>query len=287
MAEAGQTQKQNIAGPALWALAGVLFCVLWTMCSKYMSAEKSMAPEIILLGDSIYGEYRGPGSVGEQIGASLGKSVFNGAVGGTCMAKLDEEVPGRHREDFLSMAALAKSVVAEDFGVQQRVHSAVSATEYLDSVVDQLEQIDFDKAEYLLIGFGMNDYQNGIRLDNPANPMDEYTYGGALRGAVEQLAGRYPNLKIVLLSPTFSWYPQYEEDCSQRNWGGGLLEEYVALEETIAREYGVGFVDLYHELYAHDTYEEWEKYTKDGVHPTEGSRELLAKAIAEYLEEKK
>lgn len=279
------SRQQNSSSALTWGISLAIFLLLALAGYLVMRQGKPLAPAIVILGDSVYGEYRAEDSIAGQLQLRLGMQVFNGAIGGTRMARMDQERRMDDNEDCLSMAALAKSVVSGDFGVQQRIHSTSSATEYLDQVIDELEKVSFGDVGILLLGYGMNDYQNGIPLENPENPRDEYTFAGALRMVLEQITDRYPDLRVILLTPTYSWYPAYGAACEEKDWGGGALEEYVALEDMVAAEYGVEVIDLYHGLYTHEKWEDWSIYTKDGVHPTDLGRELIARTIAEYLEE--
>ena len=239
----------------------------------------------VLLGDSIYAEKRVSGCVTDRLSDLWNGSVFNGAMGGTSLARSDKLRHMDEKMDLLSLAALTKSITTKDFGVQKQIRVEIPATEYFPDVVGELCEIDFTKTELLLIGYGMNDYQNGVPADDPKDPMNEYTYGGALRSVLSALKKTYPEMRIILLTPTYSWYPDRQGSCEELDFGGGTLETYVLLEQEIGASYGVETIDLYHELYPHDSMEDWSRYTRDGVHPNEDGLELIARKIKSYLED--
>lgn len=272
---------------ACWGIAAVLFltCALW-IC--FHCERKTAAPEMVIFGDSVYGEYReAEDAVWKLIQSSTGRTILNGALGGTEIARNDQNRYMDNTWDGFSFAALSKSVVSSDFGVQQQFRVESVATEYYPEVIDQLDEVDFRKVSTLLIGYGLNDYQIGMSLDNPENPMDEYTFGGALRSSLSAIQKRYPALRIILLTPTYSWYPwlpEGNECCENVDWGGGYLESYVDFEKQVAAEYGVEVVDLF-DLYERGEYDKWKEYTRDGIHPNENGRRLIAERIVRYLED--
>ena len=61
------------------------------------------------------------------------------------------------------------------------------------------------------------------------------------------------------------------------------LEDYVNLELEIAKEFHVDILDNYHESGIGGSFEDWEKYTTDGLHLNEDSRRLIAERIAQVL----
>jgi lysophospholipase L1-like esterase len=271
---------------AYFLTAALLFALLWTgtFHSRQESLERVEYP-VVILGDSLMGQCRDETSVAEILSGLLGKPVFNGAFGGTCMAIQEQEMSINYTAALLSMVSLSRAFAADDFGVQQTVRGRRAVTEYFVSTVDELERIDFEKVETLVIAFGINDYHAGIPTDNADNPKDETTYGGALRSVLEIMQSSYPNLRIVLATPTYSWYLSQELTCEEYDTGSVYLEGYVEKELSVGSEYGVEVIDLYHDLYVHDVWEDWERYTEDGLHPNENGRKLIAEALAKGLQQ--
>ncbi len=239
---------------------------------------------VVILGDSLTGQCRDETSVAKQLELLLGESVYNGAFGGTCLA-LQANTEDNYTTDLLNMVSLSKAIAADDFGVQQTVRSKRAVTDYFGYVIDELEGIDFHQVDVLVLAFGINDYHAGVPLDNEENPLDETTYGGAFRSVLTSLQKNYPELQIVLATPTYAWYVPQELTCEEYDTGEAYLQEYVELEIGIAEEFGVEVVDLYHDVYPHEKWEDWEIYTEDGLHPNESGRRLLAEKLAEAIAE--
>lgn len=264
-------------------ISAVLFCVLWLLTFPVRESEKSCSPQIVVLGDSIFGQVRDDSAVSEKLSLLTGQEVFNGAMGGTCLSRIDATGRMSYTKDSLAFAAISQAISLDDFGLQQTAYIKESATEYFPEVIDTLEAIDFSHVEILLVQYGINDYHAGVSLDNPEDPYDEYTFGGALRSGLKDLRKAYPNLRIILLTSTYSWYEFSGMTCEEKDEGGGILEDYVNKELEIAEEMEVEVLDLYHDLYPHEVWEDWQIYTRDGLHPNEAGRQLLAETIAAYL----
>lgn len=270
-------------GIAAILLFGALFAA--TYYDRENRQEKSTV-RVVMMGDSILGECRDETSVSSQLSELLGEPVFNGALGGTCMGRVDSEMRLAYTKDCLSMQAFSQSIVTGDFGVQQTVRSREAATGYFEETINELEGIDFSSVELLIIGHGINDYHAGTPIYNEEDGYDVYTFTGALRSTIETLQDKYPNLRILLLTSPYSWYPYndgYELTCETYNLGGGLLEDYVYAEIGVAKSMGVEVIDLYHDFYPHEQWSDWEIYTRDGLHPNEAGRRMIAKKIYEHL----
>ena len=272
----------------LWGFAVLLFILGGLVIWRITAPRPETTVEMVLMGDSLHALGRGGDAVADRLAEELQVRILNAALGGTSMARLDCEKWMDHTMDNMSMVSLSKAILTGDYSVQKQAGIKASATEYFDEVIFELEKVDFGKVHILLLGYGMNDYHSGIPIEPQktiGNIGTEYSFAGALRTVLGDLKSEYPTLRIILMSPTFSWYLSTGRMCDEQDWGGGLLEQYVLSEQEIAAEYGVEFIDLYHGLYEHNTFEDWEKYTVDGVHPNETGKALMTDVIRSYLEE--
>lgn len=268
--------------------AGIFFLLLTvTGIIGYKSGnsgdQKHENVDVVILGDSIYGMTRDETSVAAKLEMLLGECVFNGALGGTCMGRLEENRGSSYVKDAFSMVSLSKSIVSGDFRIQENTKITENGTEYFPEVIAALKQIDFSEVEILLISHCVNDYHAGAVI-NGEDAEDEYTFAGALRRTLTMLKKSYPELRIILLTAPFTWYTQKGLTCEEYVLGGNVLEDYVDAQYVISKELDVELIDLYHDLFPHEIWEDWQIYSIDGLHPNEAGRELLAETIAAYLQ---
>ena len=265
-------------------IGAVMFFLLFSLTFRSRSDfSQRQQVEIVAFGDSVFGEVRNETAVPAQVGALIGKTVYNAALGGTCASRQDVDRRLDRAKDSLSLVGLAVAMGAEDFGVQQSARLRESNMEYFPEVIDGLEGIDFNKVQIILIQHGINDYHAGTLIDNPENPYDVYTFLGAIRRAVAAFRGKNPQVRIVLVTPAYTWYTATGLTCEETDQGGGVLEDYVNAEIRLGEELGIEVVDLYHDCLPHENWWDWETYTRDGLHPNEAGRKLLSQKIAEAL----
>lgn len=279
-------KKWNPKKIPYWGVSLLLFAALFYLTFQDRSAgQERQTVSLVTFGDSVFGMVRDETAIPDQLAARLGMTFYNAAFGGTRAARGDLEHRLDYAKDSLSLVGLMKSVEADDFGVQQDARIRESMTEYFEEVVDGLAAIDFSGVELVVIQHGLNDYYSGVPVCNADDPYDAYTFQGALRTSVSILQEKYPDLRIVLVSPTYTWYMTEQLTCEEFDAGYGVLEDYVLAEAQVAEEYGVEWIDLYHDLFPHESWSDWERYTMDGLHPNEAGRTLVAEKIAAYLQE--
>lgn len=267
-------------------IAAVLLGILAAATFRTRSGRvERQQVQVVILGDSIMGNTRNDTAIPVYLERLLGRSVFNGAFGGTCVGRLDREYRLTNAGDSLSLVGLTKAIAADDFGVQQTLRTREYISAYFESTIDALETLDFSEVELMVIMYGLNDYYSGMPIYNEEEPLDEYSFTGALRKSLLYLRQVNPDMRILLVSTTYNWNIIEELTCEEYETGYGKQEDYIRAEAEIAEELGVEFLDLYHDVYPHEKWEDWKIYTFDGVHPNEAGRKLLADIICEYLQE--
>lgn len=239
--------------------------------------------QVVFFGDSVCGLVRDDTAIPAQVGRLLDMTVFNGAFGGTCVGRIGEEGKLDYSKDTISLTALTKAVAARDFGAQQTMRFKESNTEYFEETVDGLEAVDFSAVDIVVVEHGLNDYYSGTPIRKEGDPWDERTFTGALRHSLRALRQTNPDMRILLVTPTYTWHQRLGLTCEEYDAGYGILEDYVRAEMEVAQEFGVEVLDVYHDVFPHETWEDWAVYTWDGLHPNEAGRKLLAGMIAEYL----
>lgn len=277
--------RQTIA----YGMAAVLAFALLYLATFRGRAEEGQQRQVqmVAFGDSVFTDIGEMTAIPDRLSGLLDMSVYNAAMGGTCAARLETERRLDYAKGSMSLVGLTRAIRAKDFDVQQTARIQDSNTERFPETVEGLSQVDFSRVETVLIQQGVNDYHAGTPIENPEDPYDEYTYLGALRSAVKDLRRTNPEIRIVLVTPTYTWYLQTDQTCEEADNGGGRLEEYVEAELALARELGVETVDLYHDFFSHEEWEDWALYTMDGIHPNETGRDKIAQRIAQILESEK
>lgn len=264
----------------------MLVTILFLAVAAFKShAGKQEEYRIICLGDSILGNVRDETSVTSVMESILEEPVANGAFGGTCASLSNTTRRPTFYEDSLNLAKLADAIACRDFRVQlYDISSNQFGLSYFEEVLAELSQVDFSKAEIVFIEHGINDFSAGRPLDNAENPLDPYTYGGALRYSIEKLQEEYSQLQIVLVTPLYCYFQENGQralDSETSDFGYGGLGNYVELELGIAEEYGLDVIDNFHNMGINS--ENVDEYTEDGIHLNEKGRRLLAETLANYV----
>ncbi len=281
--------KRYIKEFILFGIAAVLAGVIFLIANI---EEKKSDYDIIFMGDSVIGNNAGNVSVTGVMEERLGKTVFNAALGGTCMSYFSangwESVPVGQ----WSMVKLAQAIYADDWTSQlagvsyaenyREINNQV--LDYFYDRVNELSKIDFAKADILILEHGTNDYNCGQKLDSGEDPFDITTYAGALRTALSLLQEKFPDLRIIIASPVYCEFTGMDMTrCNEIDFGGGILDEYVMKGKSVAEEYGVEWIDMYHDsgIWS-DTID---VYTYDKLHLTNEGKLLIGNLVADYLEE--
>lgn len=278
--------KQIAKEIAYGVVALALLVGVWLLTYRERQTELPVEEyEIVVFGDSVlrFTQEEDSANVVERMNAILGDKVFNGSLGGTCMSRVNTSNELGYTKDGLSMVSLARAIYMQDFGVPKTVRIKESSTEYFEDTILALEAIDYSKTKVVMIEHCFNDYHAGVPIENADDAYDPYTYAGALRSSIRYIQEAYPDIRIILVTPTFSWYTVPHQTCEEMNEGGGVLEDYVNAQMQVAEEMNVEIIDIYHDFYQHETWEDYLLYTADGLHPNETGCAMIAERLAAYL----
>ena len=235
---------------------------------------------VVTMGDSITGMYVDGGSVAGKLAEITGTTTYNCGFGGAQMATMTSA-------DFrpFSMWMLADAIVSGDFTVQEEKAAIDTMPEYFADHVVSLKKLDFSKVNIVTIGYGTNDFTASIKIDNASDKYDVTSFGGALRYSIEKLMSAYPNLRIVLVAPTWRFWKDssdnYLYDSDTHEIGNQKLHDFVDKTVEIAKQYHLPVVNPYDEMGINKfNYPLW---FRDGTHPNDVGQWMLAKLIAKTL----
>lgn len=254
-------------------LLGAAVC-LGTACYAVRDCRSVEYP-IILMGDSIVANDYVGAELDEMLSEALGETVWNAGFGGSGMCNINVGYYETCGDESLSMEMLAKSIVTGDFLAQKRAIRRISKLDYFEERLNMLAEINFEKTHTLIIEHCINDYAVQIPPE---------TVGKVLKESIELLQGKYPQLRIVVSSPTYCYIVKNEERlyCDTTELGEYVLEEYIWQEQQVCEDTGVIFVDNYHQDVI--TRETMDAYYLDGLHLNEAGRQFLADNIVKALD---
>ncbi|MBO6326268.1 SGNH/GDSL hydrolase family protein [Enterococcus gallinarum] len=254
---------------------------------------RSLTGKIVInFGDSIFGNTQNSTSVSNYIALKTGATVYNCGFGGCRMAS-GQEID---KWQAFSMFRLADEIVKEatddtKWNIQDNAISNTSWSDkpaYFENSLERLKGIDFSTVDILTIAYGTNDYTGGNAIDDVSNFYNTDTFAGALRHSLKKIMTKYPNVKILLCTPTYRlWFNSdgtVESDSDSRDYAGtGSLIGYIEKTKDIAKEFKIPVLDNYFELGV-NKYNALEFFTiSDGTHHNDLGRKKMGEKIGSAL----
>ena len=256
--------------------------------------------KIVNFGDSIFGNFRDTNettdkSISKMIEEATGATVYNAGFGGCRMSV--HSTPW----NAFSMYSLADSIASGDWTVQDNALTAGLLPDYFAETVAMLKTLDFSQIDFITIGYGTNDYSGNVFIKSTdATFTYEYQYfEGALKYSIRTILNAFPNLKIIVISPCWKWFPDSDgaysysaDDAQSENTRHYFLYDYVNACKDVCEEYHIPYIDTYYTLgfnqYSINAYfpvKGVDGYTvSDGTHPKQNGRQLRADRIVGQME---
>ena len=265
------------------------------LSEKYRSIDDAAAlaqngKKIVMLGDSIVGNYDGPGSIPYYVAEMTKANVYNCAFGGSSMGS-DTTSPDPYLEPFNGWKII-QAITTGDYSDMQDVIDNDPTYQHIrdnfQTHLDTLENMDWTTVDMITLSYGTNDWGTGVVLDDPENPYNTDTFTGAIRTALQTLWSVYPNIKVMMFGViwrgiTISGGVVIGDSDDGRHGRQWYLKEYEDAAKDTCQEYHVPFVPMY-DFTCFNRYT-WSAYfpATDGTHPTASGRYVMSRRYAAHM----
>lgn len=232
--------------------------------------EKKYDMQIVFMGDNILDRDRENGGVASLIADACNARIFNMAIDGTTAALLPNEQNSLETWQSKGLLGMVHAIVGD---ISPDIFDGYKAGEIL-------KECDFSETDYFVIEYGINDFLSGqipqsiYLADGDVLDMDKaHTYVGALEIAVSLLHDRFPDAKILLISPHFCQIFEGETfigDAYSLNYGYGTLVDFAKVAAYVEEQDREGIVIFYNTIeYSGIDVLSAKEYLEDGVHLSE------------------
>lgn len=254
---------------------------------KYYPFEEEEL-QILFFGDSNLANRVEGKDIADRVKDILGCEVYNAAIGGTTAAKVNTENYFDWTEDLFCFYNVSKLMETEEYQILLDSQKTMLYNEQ-DGVgkMNMVVNIEYDKIDYIVVSYGLNDYMTGVPAYCGEDPFDETTYEGAIRSSVDRITKLCPNSTIILSGITYCAYTGEEDnglDGYSFSWGGGYIDDYRDAAAKVASEYeNVIFMDNLEMLGIDST--NHEQYLWDKIHFDLEARERYVDYLVSIIRE--
>lgn len=214
--------------------------------------------QLVFLGDSIMGNYKGSFSIPGMVAGLTGAESFNCGEGGVCAAQTTGSDWSAYRM-AVGLTEESKRLVSEK-------------GQYSEGAKHFTDAFDKSKKTVIFVEYGINDYLQQIPVGSAAYPEEGTEYYGALHMTIERLQQDYPFAEICILTPTFVL-----EDAAE----GISIDDYARTAGAVADDLNVSHIDM--NMCLGIAKEEYGSYLEDECHLNEKGRLAYANVLIQYL----
>lgn len=221
--------------------------------------------EIVFFGDSIIALEQTTSSIPDMVEVFSKASAYDCAEGGT-LASVDYG----EGYNFVSFVEAFLNNRTEGYVPEDNFFKGIQAFTQRTTKKDKI---------CFVINFGLNDYFNGVQVDDAEDLYNTHTYAGALRSGIAMLQEAYPKAMIVLTTPSYVDY--FDAGTQVNSEVGGVQADYVNAVKTVASQMGILYKDNYVELGINATNSK--EYLLDGCHLNGAGRLEYAQQLVAWL----
>ena len=234
--------------------------------------------QIVVMGDSIFDNYRTPTGIASLVASDLNANVYNIAVAGSTAGLASNNNP-----DFSTWS------IANFIGVSHVLTGEVNSS-ILDGheAANVLKTFDPAKTDYFIVEYGVNDFLSSIprESDQSAEDMKLYSYRGGLESGINALKNKFPNATVILMTPGYTQFwngGSMIGDCNTIDRGYGRLIDYVSTAVNEAQALNIPYINSYEDV--NITGYSASDCLQDGIHPTDEGCKRYAATIEKKINE--
>lgn len=240
--------------------------------------------QIVILGDSIMDGDRTESGAADIIGQQLNAKVYNMSMGGTTAALMPNEQYNFSTWDSRCLLGVVNAIVGN---INTDIFANYAAG-------DVLKTCDFDKTDYFIIEYGVNDFLTGqipnsryLEGGDTLAVDVTHTYTGALEDAVRSLQSRFPDAGIMVIAPHYCQIfsgGTFIGDGYSLDYGYGPLINFARGAGYVAEEFkedGLLFFNAFEDSGINA--ETADDYLEDGVHMTPLGARVYAEKVASII----
>jgi lysophospholipase L1-like esterase len=278
----------------------LVFCVVFVLtalliCLFALRRPKALFPsmfqektQILFLGDSNIAFDFGGQAIPQMMEEKMDAVCYNCAVGGTCAYHKTEPYPLESFYTLLDLANITKMMETGDFTSITRDKKMLDQSGYVRGRMQALKYLDYEKMDYVIIHFGVNDYMASAPLEGK-HADDDTSYAGSLRSSIKRIHKLCPDATIVISSIPFIWGYDKENDAYisglEFDYGGGTIDRYFEASKEVAEEFPyVYFLDNLTGCVETVAMED-SPYHEDRIHYSMQGRELYTERLTKLLRE--
>lgn len=246
--------------------------------SNVGAKEKDDDLRILFLGNgSLADDAESDTNMANIIQKKTGATVYNCAIPGSYMAMKNTTYKDSFIYDAFSFYNLCTIfTVGNTETISWAERDLGGLPEDVKKPLDLLQSIDYSELDVLCIYYDGSDYLDERPSYNIDKETDPTIFCGALSAGLDLIQEFLPDVRIIVMSPTYAYVVDQNGDYSS-SFSTDILEEplsnYIGLQSQICMEHHVSFVDNFYG----SVYEEIaDEYLKDNILLNEKGHELLS-----------
>ncbi|MCM1326191.1 MAG: SGNH/GDSL hydrolase family protein [Bacteroidales bacterium] len=219
-------------------------------------------------------------SLANIIAREADATVYNCAVSNSCMSSQlyafsASEYP-MDAYSFYWLVTLAVTGANKTYYTKAAAALGENTPPEAQEVYDTLTTLDLNTIDVAVIMYDATDYFLWRNPCNPDNATDITTFAGNLEAGIEMLQEHYPNIRIIVMSPTYAYVDVDGEYVSSDLYvvnGEHTLPSYLGEESNSTLMRSVTLVD---NLYGSVHEENAHLYLRDNLHLNVEGRKVVA-----------